>query len=396
LPNTPARAEQELLILNTLGTPVVARRGYGASDVEKIYKRARELCQELPSNSQLFPALRGLWAFHLVRAEYQTAYELGMEFLDMARNGNESGPLVEAHFLVGFTSQFLGNFASARAHSEKGASFYKSEVHRTLAFSFGVDPGVNCLSCGPLGLWPLGYPDQAYQMSCQALTLARELNHPFSMGWALIAATWLQQYSGDDNAVAEHADIAVALALEQSFPFWSAWARILRGSVLTKRSREREAVNQIREGLNLMRSATAAKIANTHFLGLLAEAYGKARKYEDGLAAVEEALIAVETTGERFYEAELLRLKGDLLGMGDSPDFDAAEDSFKSAIRVAQNQSAKSWELRATTSLARLLVQRGDRDEARSMLRDIYNWFTEGFDTADLKDAKALLDELSN
>jgi len=396
LPGTPERAEQELLMLNTLGTPVVATRGYSASEVEKIYNRSRELCRELGGNSQLFPALRGLWGFHLVRGEHQAALELGMEFLNMATSENKSGLLVEAHFLLGFTWQFLGNFISARAHSEEGLSLYNSEAHHALAFSFGIDPGVNCLSCGALVLWPLGYPDQAKQMSRRALMLAEELNHPYSLGWALVAAAWLQQYSRDEPTVGEYAKKAVALASEHVFPYWSTWAAILGAWVLTRRNQELEAISTIREGLKVMWDTSAAKLANTHFWGLLAEAYGKAHKHDDGLAVVEEGFIAVNRADERFYEAELLRLKGDLLVTRDDPDFEAAENCFRSAIRIAGNQSAKSWELRATTSLARLLDRQGRRPEARTVLSEIYYWFTEGFDTTDLKDAKALLDDLSD
>jgi class 3 adenylate cyclase/tetratricopeptide (TPR) repeat protein len=394
LPNSPWRAQQELLTLNSLGTPVVASQGYSASEVAQIYNRARELCRELGDSSQLFPTLRGLWAFHLTRAEYQTAYELGIEFLKMARNGGDSGLLVEGDFLVGFTLYFLGEFVSARSYCEDGIAYYNSQFHRSLAFSFGVDPGVNCLSCLPLALWSLGYPDQALRKSHEALTLARELNHPFSMGWALIAATWLRQYRAEEGAVAEHAETAIALAAEQGFPLWSAWARILRAWVLTIRNGDTGAINQIRDGLEIMRHATASELANTHFLALLAEAYAKAHRHEEGLEYIAEALIVADRRAERFYEAELLRLKGELLWMGENPNLEVVENCFDRAIQIARKQTAKSWELRATISLARILRHQGRRDEARSMLADIYGWFTEGFDTTDLKEAKALLEEL--
>jgi predicted ATPase len=222
----------------------------------------------------------------------------------------------------------------------------------------------------------------------------QELNHPFSIGWALIAAAWLRQFRAEGGAVVEHADAAIALAGEQGFPFWAAWARILRASALAKRDRYTESIREISDGLEIMRKATAAELANTHFLGLLAEACQKAGNHEEGLDVIAEALLTVDKTSERFYEAELWRLKGELLCMRENPDFEAVEDCFNRAIQIARKQTAKSWELRATISLGRLLAQRECRPAARSMLAAIYSWFTEGFDTADLKEAKALIGEL--
>jgi predicted ATPase len=395
LPDTPHRAQQELVLQITLGTPLVASRGYGAQEVASVYTRARELCPHVGDFSLLFPVLRGLWAFHLTRAEYQTAHKLGTEFLNLAQRGDDAGLLVEGHFLVGFTLQFLGEFVAAQAHCKEGIALYDSQIHHTLAFSFGVDPGVNCLSCAPLALWSLGCPDQALQRSREALTLAHKLNHPFSMGWALIAATWLRQYRGEESAVQEQAETAISLASEQGFPFWAAWATILRGWALTTRGLEREGIRQIRNGLEVMRSADAAELASTHFLAMLAEGYAKVGKHKEGIAILEEALAAVDKTGERFYEAELYRLKGGLVLKLDKHHWLEAETCFQRGLEIARKQTAKSLELRGTTSLARLLAHQGRRDEARTMLAEIYNWFTEGFDTADLKEAKALLDELS-
>jgi class 3 adenylate cyclase/predicted ATPase len=394
LPDTPERDRQEIMLRITLGTAVVATQGYSAQEVANIYTRARQLSLKLGDNSLLFPVLRGLWAFHLTRAEYRAASELGKEFLDLARRA-DSEMLVEAHFLVGFTSQFLGEFVTARAHCGEGISIYSSEAHRALAFSFGVDPGINCLSLGSLVLWCLGYPDQALQMSRDALLLAQELHHPFSTGWALIAATWLRQYRREDATVREQAKAAIKLGTEHGFPLWSAWAGVLLGWAIANEGSEVQAINQIRDSMSAMRTAMAAELAGTHFLGLLAEVYGKAGEHENGLEAVAEALVEVKRTGERFYQAELIRVEGELRLMREKPEFEASEDCFRRAILIARNQGAKSWEVRATTSLARLLAKRDRRVEARAMLAEIYGWFTEGFDTADLKDAKALLDELS-
>jgi predicted ATPase len=301
--------------------------------------------------------------------------------------------VVEGHFLVGFSMQFLGEFQLARDHCEDGIRLYNSPEHRNLAFSFGVDPGVNCLSCIPLCTWALRYPDQALRSSCDALSLAEELGHPFSFGWALVATTWFRQYRREANAVREQAERTIALAAEQNFPLWSAWARILHAWSLTAEE-QTDGIRQIIAGMESMRSVHAG-LAGTHFSALLAEAYAMEGNVEEGINALHEALAQADQTGERFYAAELHRLRGELLLKQDDSKTSDALASFERAIEIARNQNARSWELRATASLARLLVSKGRRDEARSKLADIYNWFTEGFDTADLKEAKALLEELS-
>jgi predicted ATPase len=244
-----------------------------------------------------------------------------------------------------------------------------------------------------LAIWSLGYPDESLERSSEALRLAGKVDHPFSLGWALIAATWFRQYRLEESAVEKQAESAIALAAEQGFPLWSAWATILRGWAMGARGRTTEGVKQIYEGLDFMR-AVNAELARTHFLGLLAESYGRSGKRAEALTTLAEALRVVDKTGKRFYEAELYRLKGELLLIGHNLDVEGAENSYDTAIKMARKQSAKSWELRATTSLARLLRDTGRANEARSMLAEIYGWFTEGFDSKDLKEAKALLEEL--
>jgi class 3 adenylate cyclase/predicted ATPase len=412
LPDTSEHAQHELTLQVALGTALFATKGYGAPEVEKTYARARELCQQVGKTPQLFPILRGLWAFYLVRAEYETAYKLGEQFLTLAQNVHDAGLLVEAHFLVGFTSNFLGDFASARTYSEQGIALYDSRQHRSLAFFFGVDPGVNCLSCTLLVLWCLGYPEQALKRSREALTLAQEFAHPFSLGWALVAATWFQQYCREEKAAQEHAEAVIALSIEQGFPFWLACGTILRGWALAKHGQGEEGIARMRQGLDAMQ-ATGAEFARSYFLALLAEVYGKVGQPEEGLTTLAEALAAVDKTREHFYEAELHRLKGQLtlqkFQVSSSrfqvtnpqppiPSTQAeaeTEACFHKAIEIARRQQAKSLELRAATSLSRLWQQQGKKAEARQMLAEIYGWFTEGFDTKDLQEARALLEELS-
>ena len=225
------------------------------------------------------------------------------------------------------------------------------------------------------------------------LTFARELSHPFSLAFALNFAAALHQFRGDRQAVQEQAAAAVALCAEQGFPFWLAMGTILQGWVLAEQGQAEQGIAQIRQGLAAYR-ATGAELYRPYFLALLAEACGKGGRTEEGLTVIAEALAQVNNTGERYYEPELYRLKGTLLLQQSSDNATEAESCFLQAMTVAQNQQGKSLELRAVTSLARLWQSQGKRQEAYDLLAPVYHWFTEGFDTLDLKDAKALLDAL--
>jgi predicted ATPase len=240
-------------------------------------------------------------------------------------------------------------------------------------------------------LWFLGYPDQAIRTIEEALALSRELPRAYDRTFAVAFAAWLHQICCQSQAAENHADTAIALSNEYGFPFWLSVGTTLRGWALSKHGKSAEGIAQILEGI-ASHQATGAKTAESWSYSLLAEAYERAGRVEEGLEALTRALEIMHSTGESFYEAEIYRLKGELLLKQDASE---ARICLQRAIEVARKQDAKSPELRATTSLARLLAQEGKRDEALAMLAHIYNWFTEGFDTADLKDAKALLDELS-
>jgi predicted ATPase len=304
----------------------------------------------------------------------------------------------------------LGEFAPAREYVEQGITLYDPQQHRSLAFLHGVDPGVACLSIAAFVLWYLGYPDQALKRSHEALTLAQGVSHPFSLGLALVMAGWLHQLRRERQAAQERAEAAMTLSTEQGFVEWLGQGSLLRGWVLAEPGQREEGIAQMRQALAAIQ-ATGSEIARAANLCLLAAAYGKAGQAEEGLTVLAEALAVVDKTGERVWEAELYRLTGELLRMGErekggkgeeishSPTPPLAPSSpeacFHKAIEIARKQQAKSLELRATTSLARLWQQQGKQHEARNMLSEIYGWFTEGFDTADLKETKALLEALS-
>ena len=286
----------------------------------------------------------------------------------------------------------MGEFAQARAHFKQGIALYHPHRHRSFAIS--IDSGVFCTSFGAQVTWYLGYPEQALQLSEQSLSLADQTLHHFSRTWALCFAARLHQFRGERQATQERAEAAIKLATEQGFAFWMAWGSVLRGWVMAGQSRREKGLAQMRQGLAEWQ-ATNSKWDKLYFVSLLAEAYGQAGQFDAGLALLAEALVAVEESGERRWEAEIHRIKGELLLKQGDSNLTDAQNCFQQAVKIARTQSAKSLQLRATMSLARLLAKQAHRDEARAMLTEIYGWFTEGFDTADLKDAKALLDELS-
>jgi predicted ATPase len=406
LPDTSERAQQELTLQITLGQPLIATKGYAAPEVGVVYSRARELCRQVGETSQLFPVLRGLWAFYNVRAEYKTARELGEQCLTLAQRVQDPALLIEAHYALGNTLFLLGEFASVRAHLEQGIAVRDPQQHRFRTFLYGQGPRVGCLSYAAVVLWCLGYSDQALKRSHEALTLAYELSHPFSLAFALLTAAMFHQLRREWQTVHEQAEAIITLCADQGFSYFLAVGTILRGWALTEQGQEEEGIAQMRRGLAAYR-ATGAELNRPSFLALLAEAYGKAGKAEEGLTVLAEALDLVDKTGACVSEAELYRLKGQLtlqqFGVQSSelptPNSQAeaeAEACFLKAIAIARRQQAKSLELRATVSLARLWQQQGKHHAARNILSEIYGWFTEGFDTKDLQEAKALLEELSH
>jgi predicted ATPase len=409
LPDTPERTQQELTLQIALGVPLMATKGLAAPDVGAVYTRARELCQQVGETPQLFPVLNGLWSFYVVRAEFQTSTELAEQLLRLAQSVQDPALLLQAHWALGVTLLQLGKFVSAREHCEQGIALYDPQQHRSQAFLYGFDPGVGCLRYAAWELWLLGYPDQALQRSHEALTLAQELSHPLSLAFALHFAVVLHQLRQERQAAQARAEAVIILSTEQGFALSLALGTIMRGWSLVEQGQGEEGIAQMRQGIAAFQ-ATGAKTWWPYFLALLAEVHGKIGQTEEGLTFLAEALAQVEKTGERFYEAELYRLKGELLRMGErekggkgeeishspTPPFapSSPEACFLKAIEIARRQQAKSLELRATVSLARLWQQQGKKEEARQMLAEIYNWFTEGFDTKDLQEAKALLEEL--
>ena len=331
----------------------------------------------------------------MVRAELQAMRELAEQFFNKAQQAQDPTHLLEAHRVMGQTMYWLGEIASARTHFEKGIALYDPQQHRSHAFLYGQDPGSACQSFAAMSIWVLGYPDQALQSMSEALTLAQEFTHPFSLGFALNAAALFHQYSREAQAVQENAEALISVSTKHGFPHWLHNGTILHGWALTSHGDGGEGIAQMQQGLAARRVARS-ELNRPYFLSLLAEAYGKVKQPEKGLKALVEALATVDNTGERYWESELHRLKGELLLIKQGQKVGEAENCFRKALDTARHQQAKSLELRAAMSLSRLWQQQGKQEEAYKLLSEIYGWFTEGFYTADLKDAKALLEELSD
>ncbi len=384
LQDTPERARQELALQIALGALLMATKGIAAPEVGKAYARARELCQLTGDTSQLFPILQGLCEFYGERGEYQIALELGEQLLALAQRQPDPVPLLFAHQVLGDHLFWLGEFVTARGHLEQGLALYDAQQHRSLAFRYGYDPGVTCQFFATVVLWLLGYPDQALKEIDAALSLARDFSHLYTFVCALHFASRLHHLRREAQAAQERAETEIALCTEQGFALFLAGGAMYRGWALAEQGQGKEGIAQIRQGLTAYR-ATGAEMGRPYFLALLAEAYGKVGEAEQGLAALVDALAQVEKTGERQYEAELYRLKGQLtlqtfnvqrstfnvensLGSSVQSLESEAEECFQKAIAIAQRQQAKSLELRAVMSLARLWRQQGKRHEAHSLL----------------------------
>jgi predicted ATPase len=391
LPETPERARQELSLQLALGGPLIAARGYAAPETGAAFDRARELCEQLGDTAQQLAALYGLWAYHTVRAEYGTARRLAEQFLRLAEAEDASALLV-GHRLLGVTLFFLGELADGHTQLGRALALYEARRHRELAVRFGQNPRASSLVYLAWSRWLLGYPDQAARAVEEAVAYARELNHANTLAYALAWGATVHQFRRDAAAVQEHASAALALSEKQGLSMWLAYATVLRGWAPAERNHP-EGAARITRGLADL-EATGAIFLRPHNLALLAETYAGCGQAEAGLRALGGALEAVERTGERWWEAEIHRLKGELLLARSAGNPTEAEAGFRQAIDVALRQSAKSLELRAATSLARLWHDQGRRAAARGVLAPVYGWFTEGFDTPDLKEAKALLSEL--
>jgi predicted ATPase len=434
--NTPERLQKELALQLSLGVSLQASRGFTAAEIEATYARARELCRDIGNSPQLFPVLRGLWQFYVTRAESKIAREIGEPLLRLAQNNPDPVLLSEAYHALGATLYFQGEFPAARQYLERSLALYDPQHAQTLAIRYGYDSKVGCLVRLAHVLWHLGYPDQGLNTLDTALSYAQKLAHPPTLGVALMFVTFFHSLRRDSHRAREGAEALIAYSTERGLSFFLIGGIIQRGWALGQQGQADEGLAELRHGLSLYDdSGTGVRVA--YFI-YAAETYARVGQLEESFAFLVRARSVLEEGGEELWSAEIYRLQGELTLQQQfkvpSSEFKVpntqhptpstqveveqeAEGYFLKAIDIAQKQQAKSLELRAVMSLVRLRQQQaseqraGSREqgarntqyvtrtalaEAHRLLSGVYSWFTEGFETKDLQEAKALLKSLAS
>jgi predicted ATPase len=381
--DSPERQREELELRSALGAALVAVKGNAAPETGRAYARARELWEQLGSPSEFLHVPFGQSRYHVFRGEFDLAQHLDEDLLRLSRQRNDSGGLVLGHLSSGRNLLAAGKFASSRSHLEEVLALYDPISHRSLVHQAGIHPQITSQTLLGTVLFCLGFPDRALAQGNAAIALARKLAHPPTLAMSLANGAGVLSLVGDNAALHERAEQLVAVTTELGFPLRLADRAMLRGWVKVKNG-------DVAEGISLLR------LGSTSFGGtgrlLLVMACEIAGQVEEASTFLDEGLQIVERTGGRWLEAELNRHKGQLLLRQGHTE--AAEELYRKALSIAEKQGAKLWELRAAASLARLRRDQGCRAEARDLLAPVYGWFTEGFATPDLKEAKALLDEL--
>ncbi len=394
LEESAERDTKELRFLTPLGTAYIAARGYAAPEVEPVFSRARELCERIGQPQQLFAIMWGAWVWHLVRADLALCKALAGEAMALADRVNDPGMLMEALFLPGVTSVFRGEFAAAGRHCGRAVADYDDRDRtRIWAGVTGEDSGVAHRCYLSVALWHLGNPDQALKINAEAVELARAIGHRFTLAFALEHRAWLHNQSRLATEAKAAAEEEISLATEQGFAYWLASATLYKAAALVQLDEWPEAIPLLVKGIHDLR-ATGAGLNLTFHLGFLGDAYTRAGRFEEAASTLDEALTVAERNDERFFDAELYRLKGELM-LAECGEPDAAEGLFQKAIEIARQHQSKAWHLRATLSRTRLLQQQGQGTEARTALGSVFATFSEGFTTPDLVDAANLLKALA-
>ena len=396
LPETPERRTRELGLQIALGQVLTVTQGPGTPAVARVYARAEALCQEVGDIHQHIAVLRGLRRTTQGQGEPKRARPLAEEFLGLAQQAQDAALLIEGHVALGVCLFYLGDVATAHTHLENGLDIDDAQRPHTRIFPAGQDLRVLGLTYDAMALWVLGYPARALERSVRALHLAEEAAQPWTLAMALGYAALVHVLRGDRQAALEKAVATIQLATEQGISPWIGRGMMLRGWALTEQGQEVEGLAQMQQGLAVWQ-ANGQELGNPFWLALLGEGYARAGQVEEGLRVLAEASTMAHTRGLRVWEAELKRLQGELLMQQATPErtTSAAEICLRQALEIAIEQQAKSLELRAAMSLSRLWQRQAQRNAARKRLEESYNWFTEGFDTADLLRARMLLAQLT-
>ena len=389
------RDARELEFLGPLGTAYIAWRGYAAPEVGPIFRRAQALSERVGRTPQVFAMMWGNFAFHIVRGDFRICTDLADRAMAFGERLNDPGILMEALFLKGVTCLYRGDFAGTRDCCARAiADFDDRERTAFWATLVGQDAGVTHRCYLALALWHLGFPDRALQLNHEMLELARTINQPFSLEYALHHTGWLHQHCRLGVQAQASGDEQIRIATEQGFLFWHASGTLYAAGGLLLQGRLEQGLRLLQTGLEAYR-ATGAELALPYYLSMLTDACTQMGRFAEARVALTEALTLVEKNDERFQQAELHRLKGELL-LAESDDQTAAEECFRRAVETADRHQSKAWKLRATTSLARLWQKQGRREEAFTALSTVHGSFTEGFTMPDLEEAAALLENLGN
>jgi len=392
-PSTLERAQQQIILQTSLARALSVTRGY-TEEVEQAYARALELCESVGEVPQLFPVLRGLASFYILRTEYEKALQMGNRMLELAEHLNDIDMSTEGHMVLGYNLGFLGDAQIGLEHLEKAIAMYDPERSRARRLGLGTHPGVVSRTVSALFLWMLGYPDRALERSIDSILLARKMNHPYSIAHALfhhgLLSVWLRDY----ELARESADEALEISKKYGFQIWNAVGLCLHGASLAGLGSIEKGLTLIEEGLNAYKGLKTPPVFWPMLLHLCAGAYLSASRPEDGLPLLDEAIEVASTNSAKTLTSEFLNLKGELLLALSSDNAAVAESLYQLGINNAQEVKAPMLELRSAIALSRLLHKQGRKEQARKILNDAYSKITEGFNTADLKEASALLIDL--
>jgi class 3 adenylate cyclase/predicted ATPase len=402
LPGTAALRQEKIKLQVALLTPLLHVSGYAAAETRAAVEKARLLIEEAEALGEspedpllLLPVLYGVWAGSIVGFNGDVMRELAVKFLALVDKQRATGPLAVGHRVMGLSLLHTGDIAGGRAHLDRAITLYDPAEHGPLAMHFGQDVGAASLSWKSMASWLLGHPQAALAETEHALKVAREVGHSATLIYVLNFSTWPHIHCGNYAAASALADEFVTLMDDQTGSlFWGAWGMMQRGCILALTGKAAEAVQTITSGIAAMRSAGTTLWMPLWF-SHLARANAEIGRFDDARRCIGEAITAMETTKETWYEAEVTRIAGEVALLSPEPDVEQAKAYFERALAVAREQQAKSWELRAAMSMARLLRDQGRRKQARDLLAPVYGWFTQGFDTLDLKQTKSLLDELA-
>lgn len=392
-PQGPGRAQQELMLQIMLGNAMIGARSPAAPEVRQAFERARDLCLQVGQTLQNFSAWYGLTIFFMMRGELLTARELGQQFLRQAEQQPESAPLLAAHHILGCILLFLGQLTQAQTHLEKSVALYQpeqSQIPVTDQFS-GAKAMVNLA----FNSWILGYPDQAWRQAEEALRCAEAESNPNTLAYVQIFATMISDFRRETLKMQKYAEATMAQSAKHGLPYWHAGSAIIRNAALVRQGRaDTKAIDQMDHDLAIYRG-TGAVIGLPYMMSLLAATLGRLERPDEGLSLLDDALVVVEETEHRTWEAELHRLKGELLWNQGAAEIEV-ETCFQRAIEIARQQQARSLELRAVTSLSRLWQAQDKTEAAYQRLAEIFHWFSEGFETPDLIEARELQTSLAH